>query len=45
LLEVAFGGFCIARGVIHFQQGSFGMIVAAFIATAYLVLYPRKERA
>jgi hypothetical protein len=29
LLEVAFGGFCIARGVIHFQQGSFGMIVAA----------------
>ena len=44
LLEVAFGGFCIARGVIHFQQGSFGMIVAGFIAIAYLVLYPRKER-
>jgi hypothetical protein len=39
-----FGGFCIARGIINSQQGSFGMIVAGFIAIAYLVLYPRKER-
>jgi hypothetical protein len=44
LLEVAYGGFCIARGIINSEQGSFGIIVAAFIAVAYLVLYPRKER-
>lgn len=43
LLEVAFGALCLARGVVTWEQGSFGMIVAAFIAGAYLILYPRKE--
>ena len=33
----------IARGVVDWQQGAFGMIVAAFITSAYLVFYPRKE--
>jgi hypothetical protein len=44
-LEVVFGAICIARGVVTWPQASFGIIVAAFIAGAYLVLYPRKEAA
>ena len=45
LLEVAFGALCLVRGVVDWPQAAFGMIVAAFIAGAYLVLYPRKEAA
>jgi hypothetical protein len=43
LLEALFGGWCISRGVINWEQSSFGIIIAAAIGVAYLVLYPRKE--
>jgi len=34
----------LARGIVTFQQAGFGIIVAALISTAYIVLYPRQPR-
>jgi hypothetical protein len=45
LLEVAFGAACVARGAVTWEQGRFGIIVAASIVAAYAALYPRKEAA
>ena len=42
-LECIFGIVCLARGVVTFQQGGVGIIVAALITLAYLVLYPRQS--
>ena len=44
-LECLFGIICLARGTITFQQGGFGIIVAALITVAYLALYPRTSTA
>ena len=44
-LECLFGIVCLARGTITFQQGGFGIIVAALITVAYLALYPRTSTA
>ncbi len=41
-LECIFGVVCLARGIVTFQQGGVGIIVAALITFAYLVLYPRR---
>ena len=43
-LEVLFGVVSLMRGVVTWQQASFGIIVAAIVAVAYAVLYPRRER-
>jgi hypothetical protein len=43
VVEAAFGLVCIARGIVTFQQAGFGILAAAAIAGAYLVLYPRKS--
>ena len=43
VLEAAFGGWCVARGLVTWEQGGFGIILAGFVAIAYLVLYPGKE--
>lgn len=40
-LECLLGVLYLARGVVTWQQAAFGIITAAFITTAYLVLYPR----
>ena len=40
-LECLLGVLYLARGVVSWQQAAFGIITAAFIAVAYLVLYPR----
>ena len=40
-LECIFGIVSLARGVVTFQQGGVGIILAALITLAYLVLYPR----
>ena len=32
---VLLGAFCLARGVVTWPQASFGMFVAAFIASGY----------
>jgi hypothetical protein len=42
-LECVLSLVYLARGVVTFSQAGFGMIVAALIAIAYAVLYPRQE--
>ena len=43
-LECALGLVYLARGVVTFPQAGFGILVAALISIAYLVLYPRPPR-
>lgn len=43
-LECVLGLVYLARGTVTFQQAGFGILVAALISVAYLVLYPRKPR-
>jgi hypothetical protein len=43
-LECLLGFVYLARGIVSFQQAAFGIIVAACISIAYLVLYPRRPR-
>jgi hypothetical protein len=45
VLEVVFGAMCAFRRIVTWEQASFGIFAAAFIAVAYVVLYPRKEAA
>ncbi len=45
LLEVVFGVMCVFRQIVTWEQASFGIFTAVFIAAAYTVLYPRKEEA
>jgi hypothetical protein len=40
-LECALGLVYLARGIVTWQQAAFGIIAAAAITLAYLVLYPR----
>ncbi len=40
-LECLLGFVYLARGVVTWQQAAFGIIAAALITIAYLVLYPR----
>jgi hypothetical protein len=40
-LECLLGFVYLARGVVTWQQSAFGIIAAALITIAYLVLYPR----
>lgn len=40
-LECVLGLLYLARGVVTWQQAAFGLITAAFITLAYLLLYPR----
>ena len=41
-LEVILGAVYVARDIVTWQQAQFGILTAAFITVAYLVLYPRK---
>ena len=43
-LEVILGAVYVARDIVTWQQAQFGILTAAFITVAYLVLYPRKTR-
>jgi hypothetical protein len=43
-LECALGLFYLARQTVTFQQAGFGIIVAAVMTVAYIVLYPRKPQ-
>ena len=45
VLEVVFGVACALRGVVTWEQASFGIFTAIFIVAAYLAFYPRKEAA
>jgi len=43
-IECLLGLVYLARGTVTFRQAGFGIIVAALISIAYIVLYPRKPR-
>jgi len=44
VLECVLGLAYLARGVVTFSQAGFGLVVAVFMATAYVALYPRRPR-
>jgi hypothetical protein len=41
-LECLLGLFYVAHGIVTWQQSAFGILMAAFMSLAYLVLYPRR---
>lgn len=41
VLEALFGWWCLSRGLVTWKQSGLGILLAAFVALAYLVLYPR----
>lgn len=43
--EAIFGWTCLARGIVTWQQSGLTILLAAFMAIAYLVLYPRANSA
>ena len=43
-LECMLGAVYLARGIVTFQQAGFGIILAALISIAYVLLYPRPPR-
>ena len=44
-LECAVGALSVSRGLVTFEQVAYGIIVAAVITVAYVVLYPRASPA
>jgi hypothetical protein len=44
VLECVVGAVYLARGIVTFQQAGFGIAIAAFVAVAYVALYPRPLR-
>ena len=44
VLECELGVVYLARGIVTFRQAGFGVILAALISIAYVVLYPRPPR-
>jgi hypothetical protein len=44
LLETILGIVSIAKGTVNFSQAGFGTILAAALAIAYILLYPRPPR-
>jgi hypothetical protein len=42
VLECLLGLFYVAHGIVTWQQSAFGILVAAFMSLAYVVLYPRR---
>ena len=43
-LECVLGLAYLERGTVSFSQAGFGIIAAAFVTVAYLLLYPRQPR-
>ena len=41
-LEFLLGLFYVAHGIVTWQQSAFGILMAAFMSLAYVVLYPRR---
>ena len=44
LLEALFGWWCLARGIVTWKQSGMTILLAAFMALAYLALYPRRNK-
>jgi hypothetical protein len=45
VLECLVGAFYLSKGIVTFQQVGRGLIVAAVVGVAYLLLYPRESAA
>jgi hypothetical protein len=43
-LEAIVGLWCYYRGLVIWKQSGLGILLAAFMAIAYLILYPRQTR-
>jgi len=43
-LECVLGAIYLAQGIVTWQQAGFGIMIAALITVAYIVLYPRRPR-
>jgi hypothetical protein len=43
-LEAVFGWWCLSRGIVTWEQSGLTILLAAFMALAYLALYPRKSK-
>ena len=43
-IEALFGWWCLTRGIVSWKQSGLTILLAAFMALAYLVLYPRQTR-
>jgi hypothetical protein len=41
--EAIFGFWCYQRGLVTWKQSGLGILLAAFMAIAYLILYPRQH--
>lgn len=45
VLEFALGLIYLGKGLITWQQGGFGIVVAGAMALVYVALYPKREKA
>lgn len=45
IAEAIFGWCCLHRGLVTWHQSGLGILLSAFMAAAYLVLYPRNPEA
>jgi hypothetical protein len=43
-MEALFGWWCLARGIVTWKQSGLTILLAAFMALAYLALYPRQTK-
>jgi hypothetical protein len=43
-LEAIFGWWCLSHGIVTWKQSGLTILLAAFMALAYLALYPRRSR-
>lgn len=43
-LEALFGWWCLSRGIVTWKQSGLTILLAAFMAVAYLALYPRQTK-
>ena len=43
-LECIVGAVYLAQGIVTFQQSAFGIVIAAAITLAYIVLYPSQSQ-
>ena len=44
VLECVLGLVYLSRGIVTFSQAAAGIVLAAFISLAYVLLYPRRPR-
>jgi hypothetical protein len=44
ILEALFGWWCFWRGIVTWKQSGLTILLAAFMALAYLALYPRRTK-